>query len=455
MVVFVCEDSPEGIFTGVYDAWNSRLGHENVRLEVQGEYNYSLFSEYREVAVDRLKAQKVVRSVRRSLSELAYSWIYRTALSEREDRAEAVYRFLVCGFSAGVAGRRITENLQIPAVQTVFQINRAVANEAHLQTEFMRFAEYSDQVLFSEIGPKNRVTALLMPYFTDRLPSEPFIIYDKNHQEEKEEKNEINDIIPNTKEKDDRKKLLVVEDNDEFRNYLTEQLSECYRVIDASNGEEAEKLILSEYPDLIISDLMMPKMDGIELCQRVKSNIQTSHTPFILLTARTSDESKMEGYEAGADSYISKPFSFELLCIRIKKLIEQQENRKMLFHKTIEITPSSITTTSLDEELVRKALHFVEENIDNPEYSIEDLSKDLGLSKTHLNRKLQSIVDLTPLQFIRSIRLKRAAQLLTNSQYNINEISYMVGFNTLKYFNSHFKEEFQMTPSQYREKNKG
>ncbi|UVQ22178.1 ATP-binding protein [Bacteroides thetaiotaomicron] len=190
--------------------------------------------------------------------------------------------------------------------------------------------------------------------FTVYIPVDLPKSNDKNHQEEKEEKNEINDIIPDTKEKDDRKKLLVVEDNDEFRNYLTEQLSECYRVIDASNGEEAEKLILSEYPDLIISDLMMPKMDGIELCQRVKSNIQTSHTPFILLTARTSDESKMEGYEAGADSYISKPFSFELLCIRIKKLIEQQENRKMLFHKTIEITPSSITTTSLDEELVRK-----------------------------------------------------------------------------------------------------
>lgn len=292
--------------------------------------------------------------------------------------------------------------------------------------------------------------------FTVYIPVDLPKTNDKNHQEE-EEKNGTGegDIIPDTKEKDDRKKLLVVEDNDEFRNYLTEQLSECYRVIDAPNGEEAEKLILSEYPDLIISDLMMPKMDGIELCQRVKSNIQTFHTPFILLTARTSDESKMEGYEAGADSYISKPFSFELLCIRIKKLIEQQENRKMLFHKTIEITPSSITTTSLDEELVRKALNFVEENIDNPEYSIEDLSKDLGLSKTHLNRKLQSIVDLTPLQFIRSIRLKRAAQLLTNSQYNINEISYMVGFNTLKYFNSHFKEEFQMTPSQYREKNKG
>ena len=183
MVVFVCENTPEGIFTGVYDAWSSRLGHANVRLEVQGEYNYSLFSEYREVKTDRIKAQKVVRSVRRSLSELAYSWIYRTTLSEREDRADAIYRFLVCGFSAGAAGRQITENLQIPAVQAVFQINRAVANEAHLQTEFLRFAEYSDRVLFSEIGPKNRVTALLMPYFADRLLSEPFIIYDKNHQE--------------------------------------------------------------------------------------------------------------------------------------------------------------------------------------------------------------------------------------------------------------------------------
>ncbi len=268
-----------------------------------------------------------------------------------------------------------------------------------------------------------------------------------------EEKDIITDITPDTKNEDGRRTILVVEDNEEFRHFLTEQLSESYYVIEAADGEQAEELVLSEFPDLIISDLMMPKMNGIELCQRVKNNIQTSHIPFILLTARTSDESKMDSYEAGADSYISKPFSYELLCVRIKKLIEQQESRKKLFHKTIEITPSNITTTSLDEELVRKALSFVEENIDNSEYSTEDLSKDVGLSKAHLNRKLQSIVDLTPLQFIRSVRLKRAAQLLTNSQYNVNEISYMVGFNTLKYFNSYFKEEFHMTPSQYREKN--
>ncbi|NDW17643.1 response regulator [Dysgonomonas sp. 216] len=270
-----------------------------------------------------------------------------------------------------------------------------------------------------------------------------------------EEKNIISSIaLLSTKEKDNKKKILVVEDNEEFRNFLTEQLSENYYVIDAIDGEQAEGLVLSEYPDLIISDLMMPKMNGIELCQRIKNNIQTSHIPFILLTAKISNESKIYAYEAGADSYISKPFSFELLSVRIKKLIEQQENRRKLFHKTIEITPSNITTTSLDEELIKKVLSFVEENINNSEYSTEDLSRDVGLSKAHLNRKLQSIVDLTPLQFIRSVRLKKAAQLLIDSQYNINEISYMVGFNTLKYFNSYFKHEFHMTPSQYREKNK-
>ena len=252
----------------------------------------------------------------------------------------------------------------------------------------------------------------------------------------------------------DKIKILVVDDESRMRKLVKDFLGrEGYQVLEAGDGMEAMEVFYDEKDiALIILDVMMPRMDGWQVCREVR---QSSKVPIIMLTARSEERDELQGFALGVDEYISKPFSFELLCIRIKKLIEQQENRKMLFHKTIEITPSSITTTSLDEELVRKALHFVEENIDNPEYSIEDLSKDLGLSKTHLNRKLQSIVDLTPLQFIRSIRLKRAAQLLTNSQYNINEISYMVGFNTLKYFNSHFKEEFQMTPSQYREKNKG
>lgn len=253
-------------------------------------------------------------------------------------------------------------------------------------------------------------------------------------------------------EKDNgRKKVLVVEDNAEFRTYLVEELSADYDVMEAEDGEQGEQLVLAEYPDLIISDLMMPRCDGVEFCQRVKNNIKTSHIPFILLTAKMSNDSRLESYRVGADSYISKPFNLEMLQVRVRKLIEQREQRKEMFHKTIEITPSSITTTSLDEEFVRKAVACVEHNMDNPDYTLEELSHDMGLSKTHLNRKLTAIINMTPAQFVRSVRLKRAAQLLTGTQYNVNEIADMAGFNTLKYFNKYFKEEFGMTPTQYRD----
>lgn len=140
--------------------------------------------------------------------------------------------------------------------------------------------------------------------------------------------------------------------------------------------------------------------------QTAENNIQTSHIPIILLTARISDEDKMTGYEAGADSYLSKPFNFDILLTRIRKLIEQQENRKATFHRSIEVSPSSITITSLDEKLVQKALHCVEENMENPEYSVEKLAADIGMTRMSLYRKLQSITGQTPTEFIRSIRLK-------------------------------------------------
>lgn len=153
---------------------------------------------------------------------------------------------------------------------------------------------------------------------------------------------------------DKRKKLLVVEDNHDFRTFLKEQLSELYQVIDAPDGEEGEKLAIEQNPDLIVSDIMMPKMDGLELCRHIKHNVQTSHIPVILLTARSGDETKISGYEVGADSYISKPFSFDVLLARIKQLIEQQEGRKKEFRKTLRVNPSRITITSIDEQLIQK-----------------------------------------------------------------------------------------------------
>jgi len=248
----------------------------------------------------------------------------------------------------------------------------------------------------------------------------------------------------------EQKTLLVVEDNAELRHFLAEQLGGKFQVLQAENGEQGADMALKKYPDLIVSDLMMPVLNGLDMCQRLKTDIQTSHIPIILLTAKVSDEAKIETYKAGADSYIAKPFNFEVLLTRIETLIEQQEERRKLFHKTIEITPSSITASSLDEELIKKALLAVEKNIDNSDYSGDELASELAISRRQLLRKFHSIIGLSPTEFIRSVRLKRAAQLLKDSQYNISEIADRVGFNNIRSFNQNFKDKFGVTPTQYR-----
>jgi DNA-binding response OmpR family regulator len=251
----------------------------------------------------------------------------------------------------------------------------------------------------------------------------------------------------------ERSTLLIVEDNTELRHFLAEQFESQFNVLQAADGKEGLELATKKLPDLIISDLMMPVMNGLDMCHYLKNDIQTSHIPIILLTAKLSDETKIDSYRSGADSYIAKPFNIDVLLTRMEMLIEQQEQRKKLFHTTIEITPGSITTTSLDEELIKKALSAIEENMDNSGYSVDDLAATLSLSRRQLYRKLQSIMNLSPAEFIRSVRMKRAAQLLNNTQYNVAEIANMVGFNTVKYFNINFKDEFGITPTQYKNEN--
>lgn len=259
---------------------------------------------------------------------------------------------------------------------------------------------------------------------------------------------------PVGKKEDGRKKLLLVEDNKEFRTFLKEQLEDYYQIIEAGDGEEGAKCAIEENPDLIISDIMMPKVDGIELCRRIKTNVHTSHIPVILLTARTADDIKINSYEVGADSYMAKPFNFDMLMVRIEKLIEQQEKRKQEFRKSIEVNPSAITITSVDEQLIQKSLEYIEKNMDNPEYGVEELSRDLGMVRMSLYRKLQSITGNTPTDFIRSIRLKRAAQLLQGSRLPIVEIANQVGFSSPSYFSKCFREMFGMLPKQYAEEHR-
>jgi signal transduction histidine kinase/DNA-binding response OmpR family regulator/ligand-binding sensor domain-containing protein len=243
--------------------------------------------------------------------------------------------------------------------------------------------------------------------------------------------------------------LLVVEDNDDLRHFLVMELSPKYKVFEAADGGEGGKLALSKSPDLIISDVMMPKVDGVELCKRIKSNVQTSHIPVILLTARTSEELKMTGYQSGADEYLAKPFNLEMLLLRIEKLIVQKNQRQSTFSKKLEVNPKEITITSIDEQLIEKALAYLEKNMGNPDYSVQQFSQDLGMDRTVLYKKMHSISGLAPSEFIRSIRLKRAAQLLIQGQYSVAEVAEKVGFNTQKYFSKYFKEAFGVSPSKY------
>nr|WP_320167753.1 two-component regulator propeller domain-containing protein [Mangrovibacterium marinum] len=243
-------------------------------------------------------------------------------------------------------------------------------------------------------------------------------------------------------------KILVVEDNVEFRSFLCNQLSEQYTVLSASNGREGLEQTLENLPDVIISDVIMPLMSGIEFCNQLKQDIRISHIPIIFLTARASDEAQIEGYGIGADAYITKPFNMDILLLRINYLLQQEEDRKKIFKNAILIKPESITLTSLDEKLITDAIGFVEKNLNNSEYLVEQLSKDLGIDRTTLYRKLVGITGHKPSEFIRSIRLKKAALLLEKG-LQVSAIADMVGFGTVSYFSKCFKEEFSVSPSQY------
>ena len=209
-------------------------------------------------------------------------------------------------------------------------------------------------------------------------------------------------------------------------------------------------MALNRLPDLIISDVMMPKLNGLELCRLVKEDIRTSHIPVILLTAKASDESKVSGLEAGADDYIAKPFSMEMLRLKVSQLVDRQKKLHEKFKSYINISPAEVSITPMTEQFVKKAAAIVENNIGNPDFSVEDLSREVGMSRVYLYKKILSLTAKTPSEFIRFIRLKRVAELLEKSQLYVNEIAFQTGFNDLKLFRKYFKEEFGVTPTEYK-----
>ena len=246
------------------------------------------------------------------------------------------------------------------------------------------------------------------------------------------------------------KTVMVVEDNDDFRHFLHRELSLIYnKVLVARDGMDGALMAEKENPDLIVSDVMMPRMNGTDMCRRIKENIETSHIPVILLTAWSTDEGRAEGYKAGADAYIAKPFDMEVLLARISNLLEKQEKRQQDFSHSISLDPKTVTDSSPDEAFLNSVIGLIEKNIDNSEYTIDSLAGDVVMSRMSFYRKMKSLTGQTPADFIRTVRLKTAAKLLKEGNCNVSEACYRTGFASPQNFSKHFKEIFGVLPSQY------
>jgi signal transduction histidine kinase/ligand-binding sensor domain-containing protein/DNA-binding response OmpR family regulator len=262
-----------------------------------------------------------------------------------------------------------------------------------------------------------------------------------------------------TGSKEDTKKdkrlhsILIVEDDTAIQNYIRTEFSAKYTIYSANNGKEGLNQALKFLPDVVISDILMPEMNGLALCRMLKTNDKTSHIPVILLTAKTSIEQRIEGLETGADSYIPKPFNLKHLETRINKLIQLRTTLEAKYGGKQEEIQNDLNVISSDERLLRKLNEKLKEQIGNPNLSVASISKELGLSRIHLNRRLKSIIKESPGVYIRNYRLKQAALLLSKKKASIAEIAYAVGFSSHAHFSSLFKEYYGVSPTEYMEAN--
>lgn len=245
--------------------------------------------------------------------------------------------------------------------------------------------------------------------------------------------------------------VLIVEDNEEMNQFLQTILQKKCRIETARDGQEGLQKALELIPDLIVSDLMMPVMDGLQLVEQIKNHRYTNHIPILLLTAKSAIESRLEAMKFGADDYITKPFSPLLLEARIDNIIEQRKKLQEIFRKRIlDLEPQQVDMVSQDEVFIAKLLHFMDKNIDNCDLTVEEMVAEMAMGRTVFFNKLKNLTGLAPIEFIRELRVKRAAQLLKSGDFNVSQITYMVGMNDARYFSKCFKKAYGVTPSEYK-----
>jgi YesN/AraC family two-component response regulator len=247
----------------------------------------------------------------------------------------------------------------------------------------------------------------------------------------------------------DKATILFVDDNEELCENVTDYLSENYNVIVAPNGKIGYEMAKQNQPDVILSDIVMPEMDGFELCNKLKNDVVTSHIPVILLTARGDSDSQFKGLEIGADYFIPKPFDIKLLNLRIKNLIDSRDKLKKRFLSNQYSDAREITTNNKDTQFMNKLLEYVNEYMAEPDLNINFIADKMAMSRSTFFRKMKAITGTTGKDFIDLVRLKKAAQLLTESDLNISEIAYDIGHSNPQYFSKWFKGYYKMSPSEY------
>lgn len=243
--------------------------------------------------------------------------------------------------------------------------------------------------------------------------------------------------------------VLIVEDNQQLRTFIERLFQKKYHTFTAENGVQALKIMEEQPVDIVLSDIVMPEMDGLELCRQIKSHVNTSHIEVLLLTAKNSIDDRIESYNAGADGYLSKPFELKVLEARIASLIRNRRHKTDQFKSNFDLNISSMEFASIDEKFLESAVAVIEEHLSEPDFDLDMFSGKLNMSKSSLYRKIKSLTQLSPVEFTKNIRLKHACQMLKNQQGNISDIAYSVGFADPKYFTSCFKAEFGMTPTEY------
>ena len=243
--------------------------------------------------------------------------------------------------------------------------------------------------------------------------------------------------------------LLIVDDNPDIRSFIKQVVNKDYAIYEAENGEVGFEIAKKTMPNIVICDILMPVMDGIAFCKAMKEHQETSHIPIIILTAKSSQESEVQSLQLGVDEYLRKPFSFELLQLKLSNIVKRREQMRKRFNRDITLQPNEVTVTTMDEKFLSQAIQIVEKHMMNTDFNVEMMVSEMGLSRSNLYLKFKELTGLSSSEFIRNVRLKRAVQLFDQSDLSVKEIMYMTGFNTASYFSKCFKKQFGVVPSEY------